>query len=73
MAEDKKALTLWDFYESNKQYFGGLIIDDRPGAEDLLILLDKDEEGRREYIKQLPDEFVAGFDLSLLPPAGTAA
>ena len=73
MVEDKKALTLWDFYESNKQYFGGLIIDDRPGAEDLIILLDKDEAGRREYIKQLPEDFVAGFDLSLLPPAGTAA
>lgn len=73
MAEDKKALTLWDFYESNKQYFGGLIIDDRPGAEDLLILLDKDDEGRREYIKKLPEDFVAGFDLSLLPPAGATA
>lgn len=67
MAEGEKALTLWDFYESNKEYFGGIILDDRPGAEDLLILLDLDEEGRKEYLDTLPEEFVAGFDLSLLP------
>ncbi len=67
MAAGEKALTLWDFYESNRMYLGGLIIDERPGAEDFLILLREDDKGRREYIKQLPEEFVAGFDLSLLP------
>lgn len=73
MAEDKKALTLWDFYEYDKQYEGGLVIDERPGAEDYDHLKYLDEEGRERYIKLLSDDFVAGFDLSLLPPAGSAA
>lgn len=73
MAEDKKTLTLWDFYESNKKYFGGLIIDERPCADFFLVLLDMSDEERKEFIKLLPEDFVAGFDLSLLPPAGATA
>ena len=72
MVEDKKALTLWDFYESNKKYFGGLILDERPMADYFLVLLDMSDGEREEFIKLLPDDFVAGFDLSLLPKAGQA-
>ena len=73
MAEGEKALTLWDFYEANKPYFGGLFIDERPGGDTFAALMDMTNDERREFIKLLPEDFVAGFDLSLLPPAGTAA
>ena len=66
MAEGEKALTLWDLYESNRGYFGGIIIDERPDADDLLLLLDMDGANRRRYLETLPEEFVDGFDLSLL-------
>lgn len=73
MAEDKKALTLWDFYESNKQYFGGLFIDERPGGDTFAALVDMSDDERERFIRTLPEDFVAGFDLSLLPPAETDA
>lgn len=73
MAEDKKALTLWDFYESNKQYLGGLFIDERPGGDTFAALVDMSDDERERFIRTLPEDFVAGFDLSLLPPAGAAA
>lgn len=67
MAQDKEALTLWDFYETDKKYEGGLVIDDRPGAGIYDYLKSVNEEKREEFIKILPEDFVAGFDLSLLP------
>lgn len=73
MAEDKKTLTLWDFYDTDRQFEGGLVIDDRPGAGIYDHLKYLDEEGRERFIRTLPEDFVAGFDLSLLPPAGTTA
>lgn len=73
MAEDKKTLTLWDFYDTDRQFEGGLVIDDRPGAGIYDHLKYLDEEGRERFIRTLPEDFVAGFDLSLLPPVGTAA
>ena len=73
MAEDKKTLTLWDFYDTDRQFEGGLVIDDRPGAGIYDHLKYLDEEGRERFIRTLPEDFVAGFDLSLLPPTGTAA
>lgn len=73
MAEDKKTLTLWDFYDTDRQFEGGLVIDDRPGAGIYDHLKYLDEEGRKRFIRTLPEDFVAGFDLSLLPPAGTVA
>ena len=73
MAEDKKTLTLWDFYDTDRQFEGGLVIDDRPGAGIYDHLKYLDEEGRERFIRTLPEDFVAGFDLALLPPAGTAA
>ncbi len=72
MAEDKKTLTLWDFYDTDRQFEGGLVIDDRPGAGIYDHLKYLDEEGRERFIRTLPEDFVAGFDLSLLPPSGTA-
>lgn len=72
MAEDKKTLTLWDFYDTDRQFEGGLVIDDRPGAGIYDHLKYLDEEGRERFIRTLPEDFVAGFDLSLLPSAGTA-
>lgn len=71
MAEDKKTLTLWDFYDTDRRFEGGLVIDDRPGAGIYDHLKYLDEEGRERFIRTLPEDFVAGFDLSLLPPAGT--
>lgn len=73
MAEDKKTLTLWDFYDTDRQFEGGLVIDDRPGAGIYDHLKYLDEEGRERFIRTLPEDFVAGFDLSLLPPTGSAA
>ncbi len=71
MAEDKKALTLWDFYEADEELRGGfMMIDDRPGADYYYLLKDLDEESRTRLFESLPDEFVAGFDLSLLPKSG---
>lgn len=67
MGEGEKTLTLWDFYETDKKYEGGLVIDDRPGAGIYDYLKDASEESREEFIKTLPEDFVAGFDLSLLP------
>lgn len=72
MAEDKKTLTLWDFYDTDRRFGGGLVIDDRPGAGIYDHPKYLDEEGRKRFISRLPSDFVAGFDLSLLPPAGTA-
>ena len=71
MAEDKKTLTLWDFYDADRRFEGGLVIDDRSGAGIYDHLKYLDEEGRKRFISRLPSDFVAGFDLSLLPPAGT--
>lgn len=70
MAENKEALTLWDFYEADEELRGGFVIDDRPGADYYYLLKDLDEEGRKSLFESLPDEFVAGFDLSLLPKSG---
>ena len=67
MAEDKKALTLWDFYETDKEFEGGLLIDERPGADIYDYLKRADEHERERFVKHLPEDFVAGFDLSLLP------
>lgn len=67
MAEVEKNLTLWDFYETDKEFEGGFVIDDRSGFEDYDHLKRLDDEGRKRYLKLLPEEFVAGFDLSLLP------
>ena len=46
MAEDKKTLTLWDFYDTDRRFEGGLVIDDRPGAGIYDHLKYLDEEGR---------------------------
>lgn len=73
MAEGEKALTLWDFYETDKEYDGGFVIDDRPGFEDYDILKRLDDEARKRYLSYLPEDFVAGFDLSLLPKSDVAA
>lgn len=67
MAEDKKALTLWDFYETDKEFEGGLVIDDRPGAGIYDYLKSASKNEREEFARSLPDDFVAGFDFSLLP------
>lgn len=73
MDEDKEALTLWDFYRYDKENEGGFVIDDRPGADHYYTRKSIDEDLREWYIKSLPDEFVAGFDLSLLPPCDKQA
>ncbi len=67
MAENKKALTLWDFYRDDEELRGCFVIDDRPGADEYDTLKSLDQDMREWYIGTLPEEFVAGFDLSLLP------
>ena len=67
MAEGKETLTLWDFYETDKEFEGGLVIDDRPGAGIYDYLKSATKNEREEFVQTLPDAFVAGFDLSLLP------
>ena len=56
MAEDKKTLTLWDFYDTDRQFEGGLVIDDRPGAGIYDHLKYLDEEGRERFIRTLPED-----------------
>ena len=70
MGEDKKTLTLWDFYESDEELRGGFVIDDRPGASFYCVLKDLRGAEREDFFKSLPKEFTAGFDLSLLPESG---
>jgi hypothetical protein len=71
MDEDKETLTLWDFYEADEELRGAfMMIDDRPGADTYYLLKELDGERRTRLFKSLSDEFVAGFDLSLLPRGG---
>ena len=71
VAEDKKTLTLWDFYEADEELRGGfMMIDDRPGASFYYVLKDLEGDEREAFFESLPKEFVAGFDLSLLPKSG---
>lgn len=70
MAEGGTKMTLWDFYRDDNPN-DWLVIDDRPGFEDYDHLKRLDEEGRRRYVKLLPEDFVAGFDLSLLPKSAS--
>lgn len=71
MDEDKKTLTLWDFYEADEELRGGfMMIDDRPGASFYYVLKDLEGDEREAFFESLPKEFVAGFDLSLLPKSG---
>lgn len=57
MAEDKKTLTLWDFYDTDRRFEGGLVIDDRSGAGIYDHLKYLDEEGRKRFISRLPSRF----------------
>lgn len=67
MVEGEEALTLWDLYESNREHFGGIIIDERPGADNLILLLDMDDANRKRYLETLPEEFVDGLTYLCCP------